>query len=107
MLSQLDEQRISLYDERGDILETKSISEMYGRKFYMQERLDELNQLIYDIEHPVEQAQAIADAEKVTDELANDAKWLDTNHDANKYDFTPIPADMPIIDMDNIEEIPL
>ena len=28
-------------------------------------------------------------------------------NDPHPYDFTPIPRDMPIIDMDNIEEIPL
>lgn len=68
-------------------------------------------------------------SERDADELANIIDWVNTeashintatqahpadvaneieSHiDAELYDFTPFPKDMPVIDMDKIDEIPL
>ena len=46
-------------------------------------------------------------------EIAADTEWLGAPRtpeqnriNSEKWDFTPIPSDMPIIDIDNIDEIP-
>jgi len=49
--------RFSLYEERGDLLERKAISEKYGVGWYLQSKLDEINEQIRVIETITPQAQ--------------------------------------------------
>ena len=49
--------RFSLYEERGDLLERKAISEKYGVGWYLQAKLDEINEQIRVIETITLQAQ--------------------------------------------------
>jgi hypothetical protein len=43
--------RYALYEERGDLLERKAISEKYMTGWYLQEKLDEINEQIRVIEN--------------------------------------------------------
>ena len=47
----------SLYEERGDLLERKAISQKYNTGWYLQAQLDEINEQIRVIENVTPQAQ--------------------------------------------------
>ena len=50
-------QRYALYEERGDLLERKAISEKYLTGWYLQAKLEEINEQIRVIENVTPQAQ--------------------------------------------------
>jgi len=80
-----------LYDLRGELLDTAAEAAINERPFYLQKSLDDINDQIRLLEN-------------VTDEAQDE--YFRTDSDSKKWDFTPIPSDMPIIDFDNIPEIP-
>ena len=53
----MNNKHYALYEERGDLLERKAISEKYGTGWYLQAQLDEINEQIRVIENVTAQAQ--------------------------------------------------
>ena len=81
------------------------------------ERIQMIEQRIQSVKDTNPAAEAYQMEHEAKESTASEwLSHLDTNSDprtpeqnrinSEKWDFTPIPSDMPIIDIDNIEEIP-